>query len=306
MRYVAFVFVMMACLPGVSQELKPGEGFVQVEGGKIWYKIVGEGKGVPLLLIHGGPGSRSCSGIPTYSMLADERPVIFYDQLGSGSSDRPWDTRLWRPSRFADEIDSLRKTLGLKELHILGHSWGGTVLMEYMMRQPKGVRSAIFASPLISTPVWINDAKLLLSQMPKNLQDTISKYERQRNYMAPSYLIATDSFYARYLVRHGRVDGDECAASGPGNDSLYNYMWGPTEFNATGTLKHYDRSRDLPKLRGSILFIAGEFDEARPATMRKFSQEVRGSKVVIIPDSGHGMHRDQPVLYVRALREFLK
>jgi proline iminopeptidase len=306
MKYLVSVFLLMGCLPAISQELKPGEGFVQVEGGRIWYKIVGEGKGVPLLLIHGGPGSRSCSGIPTYSMLGDERPVIFYDQLGSGNSDRPWDTKLWRPSRFADEIDSLRKVLGLKELHILGHSWGGTVLMEYMVRQPKGVQSAIFASPLISTPVWIKDAKLLLSQMPKHLQDTISKYERQKNYTAPSYLVATDSFYARYLVRHGRVDGDECAASGPGNDSLYNYMWGPTEFNATGTLKYYDRTKDLPKLRGRVLFITGEYDEARPATMKVFSQKVKGSQLVVIPDSGHGMQRDQPVLYVQALREFLK
>jgi proline iminopeptidase len=302
-----FSFLFLLCfLRPYSQDLTPREGFVQVEGGRIWFKIVGEGKGTPLLLIHGGPGSRSCSGIPTYSLLSSERPVIFYDQLGTGHSDRPWDTKLWRPARFADEIDSLRKALGLKELHILGHSWGGTVLMEYMVRDPKGVRSAIFASPLISTPIWIKDAKILLSQMPKNLQDTIVKYERDKNYTAPSYLIATDSFYARYLVRHGAMLVSECELSGPGNDSLYNYMWGPTEFNATGTLKNYDRSRDLPKIRGNVLFIAGEFDEARPETMKMFSQKVKGSKLVIIPDAGHGMQHDQPVLYVEALRAFME
>ncbi|HSF44493.1 MAG TPA: proline iminopeptidase-family hydrolase [Chitinophagaceae bacterium] len=306
MKYIVFIFLMLATHCGVSQELKPGEGFVKVEGGKIWYKIVGEGKGVPLLLIHGGPGSRSCSGIPTYSRLSDERPVIFYDQLGSGNSDTPWDTKLWRPARFANEIDSLRKALGLNKLHILGHSWGGTVLIEYMSRRPKGVVSAIFAAPLISTSVWINDAKLLLSQMPKNIQDTIRKYEKQKNYIAPSYLMATDSFYARYLLRHGKEDGEECASSGAKNNSLYNYMWGPTEFNATGTLKYYDRTNDLPKLQGRVLFITGEYDEARPATVRMFSQKVKGSKLVVIPDSGHYMHRDQPVVYVNALREFLR
>jgi proline iminopeptidase len=278
MKYIFSVLFLLCCVRSSSQDLTPHEGFVRVEGGRIWYKIVGEGKGTPLLLIHGGPGSRSCSGIPTYSLLSNERPVIFYDQLGTGHSDRPWDTKLWRPSRFADEIDSLCKALGLKELHILGHSWGGTVLMEYMVRDPKGVRSAIFASPLISTPIWIKDAKILLSQMPKNLQDTIVKYEREKNYTAPSYLIATDSFYARYLVRHGATLVNECELSGPGNDSLYNYMWGPTEFNATGTLKNYDRIRDLPKIRGNVLFIAGEFDEARPETMKMFSQKVKGSK----------------------------
>jgi proline iminopeptidase len=303
MKYFLLFIFLLSCHFSFSQDLTPHEGFVQVEGGKVWYKIVGKGKGTPLLLIHGGPGSTSCKGMPTYSKLSNDRPVIFYDQLGSGNSERVWDTTLWKPSRFADEIDSLRKALGLKQLHILGHSWGGTVLIEYLAGKPLGVKSAIFASPLISTSLWMMDARILVSQMPGALQDTIKKYESLKDYEAASYIAATDSFYARYLFRKG---DPLCLTGGPENDSVYKYMWGPTEFTATGTLKSYDRTKDLEKLELAVLFIAGQYDEARPATMKKLQEKVRASKLVIIPDSGHGLYRDQPILYIEALREFLK
>ena len=93
---------------------------MNVEGGRIWYKIVGKGKGIPLLRIHGGPGSRSCGSIPGYSLLGDERPVIFYDQLGSGFSDRPTDTTLWQLPRFVNEIDKLRDAFKFKGTSYIG------------------------------------------------------------------------------------------------------------------------------------------------------------------------------------------
>ena len=63
-------------------KLIPGEGYTEVKGGKIWYRIVGESDKTPLILVHGGPG------FPSYYLnplkeLGKDRPVIFYDQLGS-------------------------------------------------------------------------------------------------------------------------------------------------------------------------------------------------------------------------------
>ncbi len=301
-------FFLGFTLLGFSQELKPREGFIPVEGGRIWYKIIGNGKGTPLLLIHGGPGSRSCDGIPAYSLLANERPVIFYDQLGSGNSDRPTDTALWQLPRFVDEIEKIREELHLKELHILGSSWGGTVLVEYMVsKKPTGVKSAIFSGPLISTPIWMQDAKLLLTQLPKNIQDTIQKYEDLKKYDAPSYLAATDSFYARFLARKPRPKNKppECDSTRKFNEQVYNYMWGPTEFNATGTLKNYDRSGQLPQLHLPVLFIAGQYDEARPETMYLFQKAVPNSEVIIIENAGHAKTNDQPLLFTNAIRSFL-
>lgn len=309
-RYLVFVLVVFtAFLVGSSsRKLAPGEGFVQVEGGRIWYKVVGTGKGVPLLLIHGGPGSRSCDGIPGYSKLSKDRPIIFYDQLGSGHSDRPTDTTLWKLPRFVNEITALRKELNLKELNILGSSWGGTVLVEYMVtKKPQGVKSVIFAGPLISTSRWMKDAKILLSQLSRPVQDTIQKYETLKFYDHQSYVAATDSFNIKYLSRKPgpRIAAPECEGVGKSNRQVYRYMWGPTEFNATGTLKTFERTENLHEIKQPVLFITGRFDEARPETIYEFQKEIPGSKVEIIENSGHNKLRDNPEQYLAAIRNFL-
>jgi proline iminopeptidase len=260
------------------------------------------------LLIHGGPGANSCSGIPTYSLLGEERPVIFYDQLGSGRSDRPNDTALWTLSRFVDEIDALRNALNLKELHILGHSWGGSILIEYLLtKKPQGIKSAIFCGPLLSTSRWIEDANILLGQLPKNLRDTIKKYEDLKEYNAPAYLAASDSFYARHVsVKQwppAPVPG--CDSVPQLNDQPYHYMWGPTEFTATGTLIKFDRVNRLKEIKQPVLLIAGRNDEARPETMYEFQRLMPKATVVIIENSGHLIMIDQPVAYTTALRNYL-
>lgn len=288
-----------------AQDLGPREGFVQVDGGKVWYKIVGEGKGLPLLFIHGGPGASACPLMFDYPALSAERPLIFYDQLGTGKSERVNDPSLWTPKRFAGEIDSLRKALGLRELHILGQSWGGTVLIEYLSTRPKGIRSAIFSGPLISTSVWMRDANWLLSTLPRNLQDTIKKYEAIKDYGSPSYLAATDSFYYRYLSRYNMPMVRACDVLHPPNGDIYLHMWGPTEFTATGTLRGYDRTRDLKSIRVPVLFISGEFDEVRAETIRAFRRKVRGAESVIIPDAGHYIQTDQPRLFESAIRQYI-
>jgi len=309
MKYlITLITVLSFNVTVESQNLKPKEGYVNVKGGRIWYKIVGNGKGVPLLRIHGGPGSQSCGSIPGYSLLGDDRPVIFYDQLGSGFSDRPTDTALWKLPRFVDEIDKLRNVLDLKELHIIGDSWGSAVLAEYMVtKKPKGVRSVIFSGPLLSTKIWIEDAKILLAKLPQNIQDTIQKYEHLKNYRAPAYIQATNYFYSRFLsVKEWPATSPSVCDGALGfNVQPYNYMWGPTEFNATGTLKNFDRTNRLHEIKQPVLFIAGQFDEARPETMYKFQKLIPSSKVVIIENAAHKKAIDQPVLYTNAIRTFL-
>mgnify|MGYP003632935347 FL=1 len=309
MKKLTYLFITLFLLINVScQKEVEREGYVDVEGGKIWYKIIGEGNGVPLLILHGGPGARSCSMIPGFSLLGDERPIIFYDQLGSGNSERPTDTTLWNTERFVDEIDHLRKNLNLKELHILGHSCGSTFLIEYMItKKPEGVKSVIFSSPMISTPDWIADAKLLLSQMPPNIQDTINKFETLKNYSAPAYLAAIDSFYARHLIRKSLpYKSVACENVGGFNEQVYNYMWGPTEFTATGTLIDFDRTADLVKIEEPILFVTGEYDEARPETMYKYQKMSQNASVEIIGNAAHMTMIDQPEKMAEAVRVFLR
>ncbi|AHM58793.1 proline-specific peptidase [Flammeovirgaceae bacterium 311] len=306
--FTLFLFIYYFTCSTSSAQPNSREGYISVEGGRIWYKITGTGKGIPLLLIHGGPGSRSCEGIPVYSSLGEERPVIFYDQLGSGNSDRPTDTCLWKLPRFVSEITALRKALNLDEIHLMGSSWGAAIAVEYLLtQQPKGVKSVTFAGPLLSTPRWMSDANILLSQLPQQVQDTIQKYERLKQYDSPAYIAATDSFYVRYLLRKwGQLSAPAaCESSSEFNQQVYQYMWGPTEFTSTGTLKNFDRTDRLHELKLPVLFVAGQYDEARPETMYEFQKKVKGAKVEIIKDSGHLKIIDNPKEYLKAIRNFL-
>ncbi|GLC28399.1 proline iminopeptidase-family hydrolase [Roseisolibacter agri] len=287
--------------------LAPGEGMLEVPGGRIWYRVVGTGTGTPLLAIHGGPGGRSCV-LRELGRLGDERPVIFYDQLGTGRSQRSNDTTYWNLPHFVDEITAIRERLGLREVHLLGHSWGGTVAAEYVLTKgADGVRSVTLAGPLLSTPEWLADARELVALMPDTLQRVIAQAEASKQYDTPAFTAANDSFLARYNSRHPdrAAAYPECAGV-QGNGAMYRHMWGASEFSATGTLRDYDRTARLGELRLPVLLMAGEFDEARPQTMYDVQKRIPGARVAIIRGAAHRMMVDEPQLTADSLRAFLR
>ncbi len=129
-----------------------------------------------------------------------------------------------------------------------------------------------------------------------------------KNYSAPEYLVATDSFYARHLSRKSwpYITNIECEDVLSFNEQIYNYMWGPTEFSATGTLIDFDRTADLYSIDEPILFVTGEYDEARPETMYNYQKLAKNAKVEIIDDAAHMTMIDQPEQLAQVIREFLK
>jgi proline iminopeptidase len=280
------------------------EGMIDVPGGRVWYRKLGSGPGTPLLALHGGPGGTACR-FEVLAPLARERPVIFYDQLGSGRSDHPTDTSLWRVDRFVAELSAVRQALGLTRVHLLGHSWGGALAAEYMAAaKPEGVVSVIFSSPLIDTPRWIADADSLRAQLPAEIRRVLDEEERKGTLDSPAYTAATDSFYARHVRRLPVADEPRCAGVAS-NDTIYRQMWGPTEFLSTGSLRKWTRAAELKQITQPTLFVAGEFDEARPSTLEEFRATMRDAQMVVIPGAAHAAMREKPVEYVDAVRAFL-
>jgi len=280
------------------------EGMIDVPGGKVWYRKIGNGPGVPLLAMHGGPGGTSCR-FEVLAPLANERPVIFYDQLGSGRSEHPTDTSLWNFPRFVQEVDAVRRALKLDAVHLLGHSWGGSLAAEYMIAtKPTGVQSVIFSSPLISTPRWIADADSLREQLPEAIQHVLDENEKAGTLDSPAYQAATDSFYARHVQRLPTPTIARCKRV-VSNDTIYRQMWGPTEFLSNGSLKSWTRSADMDEITAPSLFIAGEFDEARPTTLEEFRTTMRDARLVVIPGAAHAAMREKPADYIAAVRAFL-
>jgi proline iminopeptidase len=302
----AIPLIVVAC--GSVNPL-PNDGFVDVPGGRIAFQVIAEDDGVPVLIIHGGPGASSCIYPATLTGVAASRPVVMYDQLGSGHSDRMADLeRDAVISRFVSEVAAIRAELGLREVHLVGHSWGAAVALEYLLTaDPTGVLSVVFVGPLLSTDRWLQDANALVGMLPEDTQAAIRIAKADGEYATPEFQIANGVFMAEFLSR-GPLDYSEfpeCVAS-PRRFSteLYEYMWGPTEFVSTGTLRDYSRIDRLPELDIPTLFLVGEYDEARPETMLEFQALVSGSVVKVIPGAGHLVNVDQPQAFNDALAEF--
>jgi proline-specific peptidase len=125
------------------------EGFVSFGGFRSWYRVVGDlsqPRGpakLPLLVLHGGPGGPSDYLEPLEELADIGRPIVFYDQVGCGNSDQPNDPSLWSVELFLDELSTVRQELGLDRIHLLGHSWGGMLAMQYALTQPVGLASLI-------------------------------------------------------------------------------------------------------------------------------------------------------------------
>ena len=121
---LATVVLVVGCS---SEPPRSVTGMIDVPGGRVFYEMYHpDAKGIPLLLIHGGPGSSSCLFGLVDEYITD-RPVIRYDQLDSGRSDWPGDRSNWVVPRFVDEVEAVRRALKLDRVHILGSSWGGSI-----------------------------------------------------------------------------------------------------------------------------------------------------------------------------------
>ena len=284
--------------------LTPREGYVTVPGGKVWYRIVGSGTATPLLLLHGGPGVPSQYLKPLLA-LADERPVIIYDQLGTGKSDHPTDTSLWKTERFVQELAALRDSLGLREVHLYGHSWGTMLAADYLLTKPVGVRSVTFASPCLSAILWKKDADSLITLLPDSVRRVITTNEAAGTTSSPAYQAAINEYYSRYVFRTTPLSADADSSFAGIAQTVYGTMWGPSEFAPTGNLKTYDRTPRLGEITIPALFTAGEFDEATPATTQYYSTLVPGARFEMIPGAAHMVMLDNPDQTIKVLRNFL-
>lgn len=282
------------------------EGFVNVPGGRVFYKTMGGGDRTPLLLLHGGPGGRSC-GFSVLSELGRDRRVIRYDQLGSGQSDRPDDLSLWTTQRFVQELHVVRAALGLGEVHLLGHSWGGTLATEYLLTKgQQGVKSVILSSPLISTPRWLADTSRLRLTLPEPVQSALNRCEAVETADDPACVAANDVFEEHFVRGATSLPAVAECEGMTGGDPVYRHMWGAGEFTATGTLRDYDRSDRLGELTLPVLFLAGRHDEAAPETIADFQRRVTGARLTIFENSAHSTYRTETAEYVKIVRRFLE
>lgn len=287
-----------------SKKLLPHESFITVKGGKIWYRVFGEGKGTPIMMLHGGPGGTSRS-FYQFEEIGKDRPIIIFDQLGGGRSDYHTDSTLLTVDNFVEQVEAVRKELNLSSFYLHGHSWGTALALEYYLKYPQAVKAISFNSPYFGTKVWKADADTLIASLPDSIQQYIKKGEETQVFDSPEYQRANAFFAKNFGLRTERKKSELDTAEAKSNKFIYRHMWGPTEFTATGTLLNYDRIESLRSIKVPVLFITGQFDEARPQTVQRFQQMVPGAKFAVIPNAGHSTMHDNKEENIKVLKAFL-
>ena len=287
-----------------SAALGPGEGWLPVRGGRIWYRMSGSGTGTPMVLLHGGPGAGSYYLKP-FEDIGDDRLVIRYDQLGAGKSDRLTDTTLMNIPRFVEELDSLRRALKIDKWFVNGQSWGTVLALEYYKANPDHVAGIVFGGSVFDWRAYVREVDVWTKQMTDSSQRAIIAWKAGGSPDAPAFQAATEEFYSRFVWRRPVPADLDSTMAGFGNEQ-YNYMQGAFEFVVTGTLKNYDARGDLSRITVPVLSTAGEFDEVGPKTVEAHARLIPGARFILYKDAAHVTTWDARDANVRDVRDFLR
>jgi proline iminopeptidase len=278
---------------------------------RVWTKHIGNNPKIKVLLLHGGPGGSHEFFESFESFLpAEGIEFIYYDQLGSYMSDKPTDSSLWTTGRFVEEVEQVRKALGLNKdnFYLLGHSWGGILAMEYALKYQDNLKGLIISNMMSSCPDYGKYANEVLSkQMDPKVLDTIRVLEAKKDFGNPKYMeLLTPNFYEQHLCRALPWPEPITRAFPHINGQVYTLMQGPSEFGISGRLEKWDRSRDLPQIKVPTLTIGGFHDTMDPEHMKWMAMQVQNGDSLICPNGSHcSMWDDQPH-YFPGLIKFIK
>lgn len=278
-------------------------GYIDVPGGRVWFRSVGDGDCIPLLCLHGGPGFPH-DYLEELEGLGDRRRVLFYDQLGCGRSDRPDDMTLWEIDRFVEELAIVREALGLERLHLFGSSWGGMLALQYVLDRRPRLESLVLSSSPASSRRWTADCTRLLEAFPEPMRETIRRHEAHGFTGCLEYSAALLPYYKRHVCRLDPwPDAFERSYAGV-NQTIYEYMAGPSEFAIVGTLREWDVGDRLGEIEVPTLITCGEHDELSPAYAKEIQARIARAELEVFPDASHVTMAEVPEAYRTRLNEF--
>jgi proline-specific peptidase len=282
------------------------EGTIPFKGYQTWYQRVGSSKPgkLPLLVLHGGPGIPH-SYLKSLDDIAESgREVIYYDQIGCGNSPGPEDADFYSVELFKEELTTVINALDLKEVHILGQSWGGMLLLDYMItKKPQGIKSIVVSSSPASVPLFESEINRLVNWLPPDAVGAIEKGIKEKKYDAPDFLAASNLYYSRYVVNLEPLP-DYIAYSFEHQSNVYVIMQGHTEFMFIGKLKGWDVSDRLHEITLPTLLLSGVSDEVTPLLVKQEYDRIPNSKWHLLPGT-HMIHAEQRDTYNRLVEEFL-
>jgi len=308
-RWVLIVAALCVVSSAFAAEVKTGGAkMIPLDGGKysVWTKRVGHGA-AKMLTLHGGPGFPHDYLEPMEDFLPQNGiEVYYYDQLGVGNSDVPDDASLWTLDRYREEVEQVRKGLGLDRYILYGSSWGGLLAIEYALAHQDHLKALIISDMTASIPSYEAYAQKLLAALSDEERATLKKYEDAGNYDAPEYQqVMFGKVYAQHLLRIDPWPEPVMRAFKKFNAKIYNTMQGPNEFVISGNLKEWDRWNDLARIKVPTLIIAGRLGTMSPDDIRRMGKLIPNSRTILTEGSHLEMY-DAQEQYFRELVRFVK
>jgi proline iminopeptidase len=289
--------------------MKVKDGYMPFMGYKTYYRVVGENCNghKPILLLHGGPGSTH-NYFEVLDRLADEgRQVISYDQLGCGNSYVEGHPELWNSKTWLDELIAIRKYLHIDEVHILGQSWGGMLLIEYLIeKKPQGVCSAILSSSLPDSQLWGREQHRLITMMSEEDQKAIARAEATGNYQNEDYLQANDRFMELHCAGAVTEDSAECLRRPKkSGEESYLVAWGPNEYTPLGTLKDFNYTSRLHEIDVPCLITSGTNDMCTPLVAKTMFDNLPNARWELFDGTRHMSFVEQNDKYCHLLTSWM-
>ncbi|MCS3795061.1 proline iminopeptidase-family hydrolase [Niastella sp. OAS944] len=288
-----------------------GSKLISVDGKyKVWTKKVGEGK-IKVLLLHGGPGFTHDYMECFEDFLPKEgMEIYYYDQLGCGNSDVPTDTSLWNIPRYVEEVEQVRKGLGLDQFYIVGHSWGTLLAMEYLYKYQSHVKGAVFSNMTAGMHDFITYAETLKKKFFTARDITVyDSLDKIGAYSSPQYTdLLMNKLYTQVVCRMPLEQWPEplTRAFKKANLNIYTQMQGVDEFHVTGSFKNWIFWDKLPEINIPVLVLGGMKDEMNPDDMHREGQLIPNSRTFLCTEGSHMAMYDDQLAYFNALITFLK
>ncbi len=286
-------------------ELEFSEGYVKILGSKVFYRAFGEPDNGTVLCLQGGPGDTHEYLLPMADLAQFGYRVVFFDSVGVGRSQPLPASRTFSLDFVVEQVEAVRRTLGLGRVHLMGNSWGGAYTLVTAMRYPRTTRSLVISSGLASVPLAVREMRKLVEKLPPEVRATIHACEAEGDFDNAAYLRAMQAFDRTFVCRLPIWPFDLAYSFEHMNARMFETMWGAHFLRPEGALRNWDITAQLHRIRLPTLITVGRYDMITPAVARAIHREIRGSRLVIFNNSSHVAMWEERARFIAVVHEFL-
>ncbi len=278
---------------------------------KVWTKRIGNNPRIKILLLHGGP-AMTHEYMECFESFFPKQGFEFYeyDQLGSYYSDQPTDSSLWTIPRFVEEVEQVRKALGLdsNNFFLLGNSWGGMLAMEYALKYQVNLKGLIICNMMSSCPEYGKYAEnVLAKEMDPKVLEELHNIEAKNDFQNPRYMkLLIPNFYKKHLCRLEEWPDGFNRTMKHANGAVYTLMQGPSEFGISGRLANWDIKNRLKEIKVPTLTVGARYDTMDPEHMKWMSTQFQNGSYLYCPNGSHLAMWDDQKVFMEGVVKFVK